>query len=69
MIDRKVIAEEPRQLAVNPPLDGATISRCREMLGDEANALSDKDVDQIRRHADALARLIVEMFQKQGDSA
>lgn len=69
MIDRKVIAEEPRQLAVDPSLDGAAISRCRELLGDEANALSDKDVDQVRRHADAVARLIVEVFQKQAHRA
>jgi hypothetical protein len=40
----------------------ATIARCRELLGDEADGLSDEEVDLIRRHADAIAHVIVEMF-------
>lgn len=46
-------------------LDSASIARCRELLGDEADGLSDHEVDRIRRHADALARVIVEMFLEQ----
>ena len=42
--------------------DDKTIARCRELLGDEADGLSDEQVDHIRRHADALAYVIVEMF-------
>jgi hypothetical protein len=42
--------------------DAISIARCRELLGDEADGLSDDDVDQIRRHAEAMAHVIVEMF-------
>jgi hypothetical protein len=39
-----------------------SIARCRELLGDEADDLSDPDVDLIRKHADALAHVLVEIF-------
>ncbi|OFW16863.1 MAG: hypothetical protein A3F70_03125 [Acidobacteria bacterium RIFCSPLOWO2_12_FULL_67_14] len=42
--------------------DAISIERCRELLGDEADGLSDHEVDLIRRHADAMAQIIVEMF-------
>jgi hypothetical protein len=45
--------------------NASTIARCRELLGDEADGLSDDDVDHIRRHAEAMARVIVEMFLEQ----
>jgi hypothetical protein len=42
-----------------------SIARCREVLGREADALTDTEVDQIRRHADAMANVIVEAFLAQ----
>jgi hypothetical protein len=42
--------------------DAISIARCRELLGDEADGLSDHEVDLIRQHADAMAHIIVEMF-------
>ena len=39
-----------------------SIARCREILGDEAVELSDAEVDQIRRHADAMAHVIIDVF-------
>jgi hypothetical protein len=42
-----------------------SIARCRELLGNEADALSDVEVDQIRRHADAMAHVIIEIFLEQ----
>ena len=41
------------------------ITRCRELLDDEAQELSDEDVDAIRHHAHAMAHLLVEIFQQQ----
>jgi hypothetical protein len=41
------------------------VARCRELLGEEADSLSDHDIDRIRQHADAMARVIVEMFLEQ----
>jgi len=42
--------------------DAISIARCRELLGDNVDGLSDHEVDQIRRHAEAMAHIIVEMF-------
>ena len=39
-----------------------SIERCRELLGEEADGLSDLEVDQIRRHAGVMAHVIVEIF-------
>ena len=39
-----------------------SIARCRELLGLEANGLSDVELDQIRRHADVMAHVVVEIF-------
>ena len=39
--------------------------RCRELLGPEADGLSDVEVDQIRRHADVMAHVVVEIFLEQ----
>lgn len=42
--------------------DAISIARWRELLGEDAEGLSDDEVEQIRRHADAMVRVIVEMF-------
>ena len=42
--------------------DPMSIARCRELLGEEANGLSDREVDHIRQHADALAHVIIDMY-------
>jgi hypothetical protein len=42
-----------------------SIGRCREILGDEADGLSDIEVDEIRRHAEAMAHVIVDVYVEQ----
>lgn len=42
--------------------DPISIARCRELLGDEAVDLSDEEVDQIRRHAETMAHVVIEVF-------
>ena len=42
--------------------DHVSIARCRELLGDEAAGLSDDEVDQIRRHAETMAHVVIEVF-------
>jgi len=39
-----------------------SIARCRELLGDEADTLTDQDIELIRRHAATMAQVVVEMF-------
>ena len=37
------------------------IARCRELLGEEADALTDQEVASIRRHAATMAWILLEM--------
>jgi len=39
-----------------------SIARCRELLGDEADTLTDQDIELARRHAETMAQVVVEMF-------
>ncbi len=40
-----------------------SIARCRELLGDEAESMTDQEIALIRRHAETMASLVVAMFQ------
>ena len=42
-----------------------SIARCRELLGEEAESMTDQDIEDIRRHAETMAGIVVEMYQKQ----
>ena len=44
------------------PSEPISIPRCRELLGDEADTLTNQDVELIRRHAETMAQVVVEMF-------
>ena len=48
--------------------DAISIARCRELLGDEAEGLTDHEVDLIRQHAAAMAHIIVEIFLERGST-
>ena len=48
--------------SVDAALDSISITHCRELLGDEAEGLSDEEVDLMRRHASAMAHVLVEIF-------
>lgn len=45
--------------------DVTSLRRCRELLGEEAAELSDKEIDQIRGHAELLAHAILELYLEQ----
>lgn len=45
--------------------DANTIARCRALLGEDAEQLSDDEIDRIRRHADAIAHVIVDLYLEQ----
>ena len=40
-----------------------SIARCRELLGDEADSMTDHDVAEIRRHALTMAHIVIEMYE------
>ena len=41
-----------------------SIARCRELLGDDAESMTDQDIEDIRRHAETMACIVVEMYQE-----
>jgi hypothetical protein len=53
-----------------PSSDGAacgtdiSIARCRELLGQEAESMTDHDVEVLRQHAHAMAWILVETYEK-----
>ena len=40
------------------------IARCRELLGDEAESMTDQEVASIRQHAETMAYIVVELYRK-----
>jgi hypothetical protein len=41
-----------------------SIARCRVLLGEEAESMTDQEVALIRRHAETMAWIVVEMYQE-----
>jgi hypothetical protein len=48
----------------DPKPEPISIARCRELLGEDAESMSDEDIDNIRRHAETMACIVVEMYQE-----
>ena len=48
----------------DPRPEPILIARCRELLGEDAESMSDEDIDNIRRHAETMACIVVEMYQE-----
>ena len=42
-----------------------SIARCRELLGDDAESMTDHDLEDMRRHAETMAYNVVELYQEQ----
>jgi hypothetical protein len=43
-----------------------SIARCRELLGDEADALADDEVLDVARHAEAIAQVLIALAWQDG---
>ena len=41
-----------------------SIARCRELLGEDAESLTDLDIEDIRRHAETMSHIVVEIYQE-----
>lgn len=48
----------------DPRSEPISIARCRELLGEDAEAMTDLDIEDVRRHAETMACLVVEMYQE-----
>lgn len=53
------VMEQPK--VCEPENDPIPLDLCRQLLATEAEGLSDEEVDLIRRHADALAHVLIEI--------
>jgi hypothetical protein len=51
--------------AVDKP-EPISITRCRELLGDDADEMTDDDVERVRRHAETMAAIVVELYEQSG---
>ena len=43
-----------------------SVARCRDVLGDEADALTDDEVIDIGRHAEAMAHVLIALVLQDG---
>jgi hypothetical protein len=43
---------------------GISIARCRELLGDEADSMSDHEIPEINRHAEQMASVVIDLYPK-----
>lgn len=48
-----------------PTPEPISIASCRELLGEDAESMTDQDVDDIPRHAETMACIFLEMYQQQ----
>ena len=46
----------------DPRPEPISIARCRELLGDEAESMTDQEIALIRRHAETMACMVVEIY-------
>jgi hypothetical protein len=49
----------------DPKPEPISIGRCRELLGEDGESMTEQDIDDIRRHAETMACIVVEMYQEQ----
>lgn len=43
-----------------------SVARCRELLGDDADTMSDEEVLIVARHAESLAHVVIELALQDG---
>jgi hypothetical protein len=48
-----------------PRPEPISIARRRELLGEDAESMTDQDIEDIRRHAETMACIVVEMYREQ----
>jgi hypothetical protein len=41
--------------------ESISVARCRELLGDDADTMSDEEVLAVARHAESLAHVVIEL--------
>ena len=49
----------------DPRPEPISIARCRELLDEDAESMTNQEIEDIRRHAETMACIVVEMYQEQ----
>jgi hypothetical protein len=49
----------------DPRPEPIPIARCRELLGEDAESMTDQDIEDIRRHAETMVCIVVQMYREQ----
>src|SRR4029450_2056584 len=62
---RRACGEAARAEQAREPI---SVARCRELLGDEADTLSDQEVLIVARHAESLAHGVIDLVLADGPS-
>ena len=44
--------------------ESISIARCRELLGEDAESMTEQEIALLRRHAETMACIVVEMYQE-----
>jgi hypothetical protein len=47
-----------------PRPEPISIARCRELLGEDAESMAEQDIEDIRRHAETMACIVVAMYEE-----
>lgn len=48
-----------------PTPEAISIAHCRELLGEDAKSMADQDIENVRRLAETMACIVVEMYREQ----
>ena len=48
----------------DPRPEPISIARCRELLGDEADTMTDDEVERTRQHAETMAIVLMELYEQ-----
>jgi hypothetical protein len=48
-----------------PRPEPISIARCRALLGEDGESMTDQDIEDVRRHAETMACIVVEIYQEQ----
>ena len=49
----------------DPRPEPISLARSRQLLGEDAESMTDQDIEDIRRHAETMAVIVIEMYQEQ----
>lgn len=64
VVRKRRCAEMCESTQIDSDQDLIPLDLCRQLLGDEADGLSDEDIDRVRRHVNALAHVLVELAEE-----